>query len=248
MARAVVVPAAGRQLREAGQRPALPGDPRCTGMGSEPLPAARDPTPKPSASSHLAWPARGVVPAAGRQLREAGQRPALPGSTPCVDGVRALACGKGSDPKAIGLIPPGMAGTRGGSAGRWPAVAGSRPAAGSTRRSTLYGMGSEPLPAARDPTPKPSASSQLAWPAQGGSAGRWPAIAGSRPAAGSTRIHAMRGWGLTPPGAGIPRRPLVGPGGNPAIDHTPVRSGTRAVPASPHPLPPPAAAGCAPAR
>ena len=188
-----VVPAAGRQLREAGQRPALPGDPRCTGMGSEPLPAARDPTPKPSASSHLAWPAQGVVPAAGRQLREAGQRPALPGSTPCVDGVRALACGKGSDPKAIGLIPSGMAGT-------------------------------------------------------GGSAGRWPAIAGSRPAAGSTRIHAMRGWGLTPPGAGTPRRPLVGPGGNPAIDHTPVRSGTRAVPASPRPLPPPAAAGCAPAR
>ncbi len=27
------------------------------------------------------------------------------------DGVRALACSKGSDPKAIGLIPPGMAGT-----------------------------------------------------------------------------------------------------------------------------------------
>ncbi len=261
MARAVVVPAAGRQLREAGQRPALPGDPRCTGMGSESLPAARDPTPKPSASSQLAWPAQGgsagrwpaiagsrpaagstrihamrgwgqspclrpgirpqghrpyptwhgrhggecrplagncgkpasgrpyqeihavrgwgqspclqqgirpqshrphpnwhgrhrvVVPAAGRQLREAGQRPALPGSTPCVDGVRALACGQGSDPKAIGLIPPGMAGT-GGSAGRWPAIAGSRPAAGPTRRSTLYGDGVRVLACSKGSDPK----------------------------------------------------------------------------------------------
>ena len=233
-----VVPAAGRQLREAGQRPALPGDPRCTGMGSEPLPAARDPTPKPSASSHPAWPA---------QRGSAGRWPAIEGSRPAAGSTSLHAMrGWGLNPCLQQGIRPQSHRPHPAWHGRQLREAGQRPALPGDPRHAW--MGSESLPAARDPTPKPSASSRLAWPAQGGSAGRWPAIAGSRPAAGSTRIHAMRGWGLTPPGAGIPRRPLVGPGGNPAIDHTPVRSGTRAVPASPHPLPPPAAAGCAPAR
>ncbi len=248
MARAVVVPAAGRQLREAGQRPALPGDPRHAWMGSEPLPAARDPTPKSSASSHLAWPTQGVVPAAGRQLREAGQRPALPGDPRHAwMGSEPLPAARDPTPKpsasshlawpAQGVVP--AAGRQLREAGQWPALPGA------PRHAW---MGSESLPAARDPTPKPSASSRLAWPAQG----YCRPLAGSCGKAASGRlyqeIHAMRGWGLTPPGAGIPRRPSVGPGGNPAIDHTPVRSGTRAVPASPHPLPRPAAAGCAPAR
>ncbi len=162
---------------------------------------------------------------AGRWPAVAGSRPAAGStrrSTPCVDGVRALACGQGSDPKAIGLIPPGMAGT-GGSAGRWPAVAGSRPAAGSTRRSTPCVDGAESLPAARDPTPKPSASSRLAWPAQGGSAGRWPAIAGSRPAAGSTRrstpcvdgVRALAcGQGSDPKAIGLIPPGMAGTGGS----------------------------------
>jgi len=119
-----VVPAAGRQLQEAGQRPALPGDPPC-GHRVRALACGKAP-------------AQGVVPAAGRQLQEAGQRPALPGDPPCVHGVRALACGKGSDP----AVP-----AQEGSAGRWPAIAGRRPAAGATRRSTAHVHGVSPHPA-----------------------------------------------------------------------------------------------------
>ncbi len=134
---------------------------------------------------------------AGRWRAITGSRPAAGPtrrSTLYGDGVRVLACSKGSDPKAIGLIPPGMAGT-GGSAGRWPAVAGSRPAAGATRRSIPCVDGVRALACSEGSDPKAIGLIPPGMPAQGvvPAAGRQLREAGQRPALPGDPRHAWMG-------------------------------------------------------